>query len=480
MAQIAEQTFRIASDNMAASNLPDIPATCSVPSANGTGPESGRPVPDALQAWHVDAGRLRLDRIVPRLHPAVALLNLCAGTMYPWSAAGTLRRRGETLDVAGLMSEAQRRTGLSDWGPQDDFLKPLAMLASPRQDRAALTFLGRMALKHLLLERLAARLCVQRFVQDNPGVQAAAVARPIIVVGLPRTGTSLLQQLLSQDPCCRPMLGWYTHDLRPPPATSPAADKSRCKDLRRRLWLIYQAVPDLRSIHDATAGGADECLPLLMNSFMTAALGLLADEDEYCTWLRGQAMQRAYEYYRLQLQILQWRLPRGHWVLKSPAHLPHLDVLAGTFPDAAIVQLHRDPLKVVPSMLSMRYKTLAAFNRLAPACLPGMIAESLENMHWMISKAMRDREQAGAGRFTDVSYADLIRDPLAVVRGVYDRFGYAWSRQYEERLRAWIARAARRRRPLHKYALDQFGLDAPQLEERFGAYCSRFAIAKES
>ena len=184
------------------------------------------------------------------------------------------------------------------------------------------------------------------------------------------------------------MLCWYTHSLALPPASSSASGGSRATKLQRELWLLDKLVPKLVRIHRTRADGPDECLPLLLNTFMNDAFGMAADYSEYSTWLRGQDMATAYEYYRLQLADTPMASAGPRWVLKSPAHLPNVAFLMRMFPDAAVVQLHRDPQSVVPLTLNMRDKTLGALNRLKAFRLPELIAFSMESLHWMASKAM--------------------------------------------------------------------------------------------
>lgn len=412
-----------------------------------------------------------VTRLYPALRPWVRLLNAADSGL---SRLG-LRRTHAGLDARGLLRAAERRTGLDDWGDDPTFREALRHLTNPRQDRAALTPVGRGLLRDVLLDRLACRLRIRRFVADSPGVRSLPIIKPLFVVGLPRTGTSLLHALLSQDPACRPLRTWYTLDPARPPRPGTPEAKKRVAHCRRKLARLSRLAGGLEAIHPVAPDDPEECLVLLMNTFMTDAYGLFADFPDYRRWLNDQDMQPAYADYRLQLQILQSDLADGHWVLKSPAHLPNLAALTTVFPDAAVVQTHRDPGDCVPSLLNLRFKALGLGNRFTRESVPGLVAESLDSLRDMLARADAVRA-ARPEPFLDVQYGELLRDPVAAVRRIYAHFGYAWSGAFERAMRAWLDGHPRGRHGPHSYSAEAFGLSGADIRELFSGYCRRYGI----
>lgn len=413
-------------------------------------------------------------RLGPRLWPWVTLLN---------TAGLALRRLGigpADLSPESLMARAERLAGLLDWGDDRSFRQPLRMLTQPDQDLAALTPVGRLLLRHVLVERLVSRLRIQDYVAGHPEVRDSTIARPLIVLGLPRTGTTFLHGLLSQDPACRPMLAWYAHCPAPPPrpgSLEAAARIARCDREIRNIALLARG---LQAIHHTAAAEPEECMPLLMNTFMTDAYGLFADFESYRLWLGSQDMTPAYRYYRLQLQILQQHVPGAHWVLKTPAHLPNLGTLLTVFPDACIVWTHRDPGNSVPSMLNLRFKALGLGNRLRPDAAPCLIRRSLESLRDMLARAEAARRAVAPGRILDVQYDELIRDPVSVVRQVYDHFGFAWADGFQDGLKTRLRTHAAGRHGRHAYDPAAFGLRREDIRRAFGVYCAAYGIPPES
>lgn len=425
-----------------------------------------------MPTWQIDPNGIRMEEILPRLHPLAGVigLGLRLGNRRHW--------RDARLDVAGLLRDAQRQTGLEDWGRDETLAQALDLLAAPRQDRAALTPLGKAALREVLLGRLVARLRMQDYLARNPNVESVPIRRPLFIVGLPRTGTTFLQHLLSLAPGCRPMLAWYGDAAGTSLDPAHLADDPRAVRAARQIGQIQRLVPDLAAIHPVSAWEPDEDLPFLMNTLMTDVFGLFADCEPYSRWLRKQDMAAAYRHYRRQLQILQHRLPDAYWVLKSPAHLPHLASLLDAFPDACIVHLHRDPVMAVSSTLSLRYKCLGALNRLSRKHLPELLRFSLDTLRGNLAASMAARERIPASHCLDVLYDDLVAQPLDAVRRIHSHFGYGWDEAYEARLCREIS-VRQASRPVHRHSLASFGIDPAETEEAFGSYRRRYRIPPE-
>jgi len=235
--------------------------------------------------------------------------------------------------------------------------------------------------------------------------------------------------------------------------------------------------PALQTIHPMTADGPEECIFLTMNTMLSPGFLMLARLSDYDRWLRDLNFEKrlpAYQDYRRQLQLLQWRCPGNHWVLKGPVHLASLDTLFEVFPDACVIQTHRDPAKVVPSLSSMF------------AVIRGMLSDEvdlrdlggdvLDSCRYLVDRSAMMRETL-PDRVLDLQFKDLVSDPIDTVGRIYDHFGYTRSTEMDTRMAAWMSANPRHAAGVHRYDLAQFGLDDARIDRVFGAYRDRYAIS---
>jgi hypothetical protein len=382
------------------------------------------------------------------------------------------------LTEASILNAARREAGLSDFG-DEGFLVPLRQLLQSLRDEARLHPVGRWLMRRRLLDVLINRLRMHDDLKRNPEILDVPVRRPLFVTGLPRTGTTLLYNLLSQDPAGRPLTMWEACWLSPPPRAETRNTDPRIKQARRLVKLAYWLAPQLRTVHPLNADGPEEDLTLTLNTLISAGFSMLARLPGYEAWLRQLSLPEkvtAYQDYRRQLQYLQWRCSADHWVLKTPVHLVALDALLNVFPDACVVQTHRDPAKVVPSFCSL----IAVFRGMGTdeLDLRALGAWGLENCADLLDRAAKAR-QTTPGNVLDVRYAELICDPIGTVHRIYDHFGYPRSDRMDTRMRQWLTEDGHDRKPPHRYDPEQFGLDRATICEQFGAYCERHGLTGE-
>ena len=326
-----------------------------------------------------------------------------------------------------LMAAAIKETGLSDFG-SDDFVTPLDVLVDGYEKDAGLSFLGRLIVRQTIVRLLSNRLKVQRDFTNHPEILKQTVPRPLFVLGLPRTGTTLLFNLLAQDPHARVPLWWELFHPSPPPESVTRETDPRIATADRANRFANHIFPMLRSTHATTARSPEECIFIFQMAFSTPFFALTHHMPTYGRWLMQCGMVPAYHYYRSVLQLLQWRTPSVHWTLKSPHHLFHLDALLKVFPDACIIFTHRDVAKTLGSTCSM----LAILRRVNSrnTDLARLGSTVLEFLATGVDRAMAVREQADANRFYDLDYRDLMTDPTGQVRRALNHFGY----QYDERI----------------------------------------------
>ena len=382
------------------------------------------------------------------------------------------------LERETLLNKCRRLTGLSDFGG-DSFLLPLDILLRSFEEDAQLNLIGRLTVHREMVRLLCNRLCMQRDRQLFPGIAHEKIRQPIFITGLPRSGTTFLHALLAQDPACRAPQVWEVMHPSPPPESGSYRSDPRITLTRSELSWIDVLMPDFHKCHCIEARLPQECIAMTDHSFLSYLFESMYYVTSYRKWHDAQDKRPAYQYHRQFLQQLQWRCPGSHWVLKAPSHLMALDSLLEVYPDAQIVMTHRDPLKVLPSC--------ASFAQVLRAPFTGPIDRSLlgaeVSRRWADSARaairLRSEQKGMPGRFFDVSYPDLVRDPLAVVRCIYRHFDRDLSREAQDAMRLFIVEQPKGKGGAHLYSLQQFGLDAEEEREKFKEYSKFFAVAPE-
>lgn len=379
------------------------------------------------------------------------------------------------LDEEALIEGAIRRAGQTDFGG-DEFRVPLRRLLRSLESEADLNLIGRIAARTNLLGLLVNRLQLQRDRVANPEIQAQAIARPLFIGGMPRSGSTLLHGLLAQDPSNRVALNWELMRPSPPPERSTYSSDPRIAITERQIGWFHHLAPDFRRIHPVGARLPEECVVIHSHSFLSYQFSSMYYVPSYQSWMERQDLRPAYELHRRFLQHLQWHCSADRWVLKAPPHLPELRALFAVYPDANVVLTHRDPLEVVASVASLHYVLRKTFSnapdplRVGPE-VSGMLAGDIER-----GLRARDGGCAAEERFFDVRYRSLVADPLGMVRSIYARFDLPLTSEAEERMRRYLAENPQHKEGRHNYSLAQFGLDVEQERARYRDYRERFGV----
>lgn len=358
-------------------------------------------------------------------------------------------------------------TRLSDFG-DEDFREPLRRVLRSYAGEAALSPTGR-ALKRVdLIDMLATRLRVRREVSDRPELAEGTPRRPLVVTGLPRTGTTLLQRLLSLDPDARPLLAWEA--MWPARLSLGKDDDSdrRRRYTRRLIWLARRALPGIDGIHPLDPDGPEECTRLLDSSFRWGYLATERSMPGYAAWLASlgpAGMETAYRWYALQLRVLEGQRPTpGHWVLKSPAHLGILGPLFAVMPDARVVVTVRDPRATVASacsLFALLHGTTAADPRTGEMGR-GIAATLARSLARGLEVASADPE-----RVRVVRYDDLVARPVETLEAIHAEFGLRFPPELAGAARDWLARNPQGVHGVHRYDLATYGLDEGVVLELF-------------
>jgi hypothetical protein len=383
-----------------------------------------------------------------------------------------------SLDEKHILDSARRATGLDDFGDAD-FREPLRRLLDALESEADLTLLGRIAAHRDLHGLLTNRLRLVEDRKQNPAIAGERIVAPIFIVGLPRTGSTALHHLLAQDPDTRGAQAWEVMYPSPPPTRATYETDPRIARAAGQLrWLDWLA-PDFKAIHPVGAQLPLECIAIMSASFLAARFQTTYNVPSYEAWLATQDMRPAYAFHRRFLQHLQWRAPGARWVLKAPSHVFSFDALLDTYPDARILQTHRDPVAAVASVASLSSVLHRAFGRQRHPTRFGhevthRWTEGLER-----SLELRRSGRVAPERIVDVHHHEIAADPMAVVRRIYSQFDLPLTAAADARMRAFLAEHPRSGQGRHEYAPEPFGLNREDLARRFRVYSEHFGVRPE-
>ncbi len=373
--------------------------------------------------------------------------------------------RAVDFDIDRLLQDAVDRAGADDFGATD-FMEPLRVLLDTYEQEADLTLIGRIAMREDALQSLVTRLQIHADRRQYPELADADIRAPVFIMGLPRSGTTFLHNLLSQDPAFRAPAGWEVMYPSPPPGQR-AGNDPRIRRAQRRMQQLYWLAPEFRVIHPLEALEPQECIAITASAFASDVYPTMCDIPSYQHWLDHANLVPSYRYHRMFLQQLQAGEHGLRWLLKAPAHLFALDALFEVYPDARIVFTHRDPVQVLPSLSNLTLVLRSAFSdRHDPAAIgreiSGHWAEGIRRAQAVL-RAAPDR----AAACTEVDYDELVADPLGMVARLYRHFGRELSDAALDRMRRYLRERPKDRFGRHRYSLEQFDLDIGEIRRDY-------------
>jgi hypothetical protein len=384
--------------------------------------------------------------------------------------------RWPSLDPEDIFRNAAKRAKSEHFGDRG-FLERLSVLVDVVEREANLHWIGRLAVRQSLVAGLQSRFSVYRRRAMQPELAGVPVEKPLFIVGFPRTGTTILFNLLAQDPANRTPLGWEVQFPDPPPEPDTLTSDPRIGRARKYFGQMDAMAPILASIHEVGAELPQECMPIMAHTLLTPQPSIAYNIPSYQDWVDLQDAAPAYTYHRHFLEHLQSRYMNDRWVLKSPVHLATLDALLAEYPDARLIFTHRDPAKTIPSLASLVYT------------VRGIVSDSVdpkeigpEQLTWWAraldqATQVRARHADKAAQFMDIQFDEIIADPVAAIRRAYDHFEMPWSQRAEEQMRSFLAANPRGKHGTHRYSLEDFGLELDAIRERFADYCERYDVA---
>jgi hypothetical protein len=392
------------------------------------------------------------------------------------NSAGDVARRlgvGGALDAGRLLDAAQKSTGLHDFGP-DSFREGLAVLVQSLEHDARLTTIGRLAAKTRIVNLLETRLRLVEHRRRHPAVAAEEITRPIFVLGLPRTGTTVLYGMLAANPALRSPASWEVARPFPPPTRDQALGDPRIAQTDKEFDRFRRIAPGIDRMHPLGAQLPQECIALQAPAFASYEFPMTFAVQGYWDWLRTQDLRDAYEFQRWFLQHLQSGHGGKHWILKTPAHLMWFDTLLAVFPDALLVHTHRSPSAVLASVSSLMVALRRSVCRDVDAHAVGR--ENLDAWTWGLHRTIQARDRLPADRVIDVHYRDTVADPVGTVTRISEHFGLDMTEAVAAAVRGYLADNPRDKHGVHRYLLADFGLDRDEVDAAFSAYRERFGV----
>jgi len=370
------------------------------------------------------------------------------------------------MEAEDIIAKARARTGIEQFD-SESFREGLELAAQAVDRHPDRTPEGKAFLEELYVGNLAKRLRIADWARRHPD-EMRPIERPLIVMGMPRTGTTLVSYLLSADRKRRSLLNWELDAPVPPPTTEILYDNPVIDAKRERL----QGNP----YHYEEPDGPTECAFVNAHDFKSLYVEAMSTDTEYSKWVLEADMTSAYEYHKLLLQVLQSRAP-GSWNLKMPSHAIGIEALFATYPDARVVWCHRDPFQATGSLLgNIRSAQVCS---LAKTDYKHLAATYPYQLHEHVRRPMVYQDKSAQDPFYHVFYADMVRDPIGEMRKLHDWLGEELTDDGAAAMNGWLAANPQGRFGKHAYNLQEFGLTKAALMPYFEDYLARFDIEME-
>jgi hypothetical protein len=373
--------------------------------------------------------------------------------------------------VDDLLDVARAEAGLEDFG-EPTFREGLQRLVRALREEARLNAAGEFTLRTLIIRMLKNRLEIEDWYRRHPEIDAEPIERPLIGLGLPRTGSTALSFLLAEDPAARSLRTWESAEPCPPPATVAGPDP-RIARAQEQARILDELAPRMAALVPSTPTGPMECQDLMALDFKSHYFQAFAHVPSYSDWLLDDAdLTPTYRYERRALKLLQWGSPARPWRLKCPTHLLFLDHLDRAFPDARFVMTHRDPAEVMVSVADVYAEVGRMFSD--DVDLHYLGALNVGQWSMAMRRALAFRDAGNEHRFFDMDHRAVQREPIGEVRRLYAWLGEPVTPEFETGMRRWWRENAESREQNVHPDPAEFGIDLEQIRPLFGDYVARF------
>lgn len=378
-----------------------------------------------------------------------------------------------TLTLEEILDAARQKTGGLPAPDTDSWREGLEILLKDHAEANRITERGWQTLRTRYVDCLATRMAVDEFHRANPAVTSSRIERPVFILGMPRTGTTMLSYLLETDPANRSLLRWEAYNLVPPAASGALRSDPRCIAEKAKDEMILKHAAKVAAAHFEPADGATECVHLVAQDFRSLMLAVTNTTPTYHDWILFTDMASAFEHRKRAMQILQTTNP-GRWVMKMPSDSLFIRQLFKTFPDARVIWTHRDPYVAFASSFNMRAGSRP-------------FSEVDENREYMkqrfplqLAMHLSRPLEVAAERPDDIYhlyYSDMVADPLGQVRKIYDWLGDAWTPEAEAGMQGWLNENPQNKHGKHSYSLEDWGWSKSDIEPYFSDYLRQHPVA---
>ncbi len=377
------------------------------------------------------------------------------------------------IDIQQLVDKACERAGTDNFGP-DTWREGLEMLTRALTVEGHLNEMGEAVFCDQLVGFLANRLEIEKWYGMHPEIEEQEIVAPLFGLGMPRTGSTALSNLLACDRSRRSLRTWEAAAPCPPPETATEDTDPRIAMSQAGIDISHEMFPDFVGMLPSSATGPMECLLIMALDFRSQVFEGMALLPSYTEWLLSCDMEPAYRYHRRVLKLLQWRCPPTRWSLKTPAHMASIQALDAVYPDARFVMTHRDITSVLPSLCTLKEALSTPVTTSVDRAALGQHEQALwlESLHRLIDF----RDAGNEDRFFDVSFAHMQAEPIAAMARLYHQMGDQLAPDTRARMAEWWEESSKDRRQGQRPDPAAYGLDLSTLRREFAFYDSRFAL----
>ena len=386
---------------------------------------------------------------------------------------------GHTFDADQLLETASDRSGLTDYG-EPTFRTGLDTLLEYIGSEGALSEIGAAITPDILVGYLTNRLSIVDWHAKHPEAATTDLGELVFMIGMGRTGTTILQDLLAQDPEARAPRTWEVDLPVPPPEEATYETDPRIAEIEAQMEVAHQARPEMQAMHPTGATLAQECVRITGGEFASVIFGSQYRVPSYLHWVTDEAdMAPTYRYHHRFLQVLGAKYQRERWVLKSGAHLWALPALVGEYPDARFIQTHRDPVKIVASLSSLFAYLGDIFSD--EVTVQDTARTWAELILSGLDRSVDARESGliAPGRIVDVQFSAFMADPWVTIRGIYEQWDVELTPEVEGRMKGFLDDHGQEKHGKHLYAFADTGLDEGEIRERAKRYTDYFDVPVE-
>lgn len=376
--------------------------------------------------------------------------------------------------IGNLLDKARSATGLDRFGA-DDFREGLERLVASADGEARLNDAGRMSLDGQIVMLLSTRLQIEDWYHRHPEIDEQEIVAPLMVLGMPRTGSTALHCLLGEDPAVRVISNWEAMFPVPPPEAASYASDPRIARMDQIMALRDKTTPRMKQMLPSTSTSPSEDQVTMGFNLTSQIFEASFHIPSYAHWLHHEAdLEPTFRYVKRVLKLLQWRCPPNRWRLKNPTYSMFITALDKVFPDARYCMTHRDVADVIPSVADL-YFEMHKPNTDHPDKL-WMGAINTEFCELGMSRMIAFRDAGNEHRFFDIHFAPFQKDPFPTLRELYGFLGEEFTPEAEARMRAWRTGTPRDKHGLHEYDPADYGLDRVAIRQKFRFYSDRFGI----